>query len=202
MVLMLILLLRLLRRRQGGPWAPPPCGRQIPRDVYGSVVCFSVQVLVFVFWLFVLRFCLWGWYLLWILSPSSPDPCLAFCMCPSSFLVPGWFRRRRVFSFLLFLSGAGETQTPFGGFGVPLVFSSSRTRSPTSTRTACSTPYTTATPRTCFLFFFPFRRRRSLSVLGVSWFCPWVGRFLGCVLGPSLGACVQDDTNAFGWGIG
>ena len=45
-----------------------------------------------------------------------------FCRCPSSFLLSGWIRRRRVFSSLLFLSGAGETQTPFGGFGVPLVF--------------------------------------------------------------------------------
>ena len=63
-----------------------------------------------------------SWYLVWSLSPSSPDPCLVFCRCPFLFFLSGWVRRRRVFSSLLFLSGAGETQTPFGGFGVPLVF--------------------------------------------------------------------------------
>ena len=57
-----------------------------------------------------------------VFEPFKPRPVFGFCMCPSSSLLYGWFRRRRVSSSLLFLSGAGETQTPFGGFGVPLVF--------------------------------------------------------------------------------
>ena len=57
-----------------------------------------------------------------VFKPFKPRPVFGFCMCPSFFLLYGWFRRRRVFSSLLFLSGVGETQTPFGGFGVPLVF--------------------------------------------------------------------------------
>ena len=39
---------------------------------------FSVKVLVFVIWLIVSRFCLWGWYLVWSLSPSNPDPVFGF----------------------------------------------------------------------------------------------------------------------------
>ena len=86
--------------------------------MYGSVVCFSVQVLVFVLWLFVSRFCLWGWSLVWFLSPSSPDPCLAFCLRPSSSSV--WFVSSATF-FLFSLSQALGNPKPLW-FGVPLVF--------------------------------------------------------------------------------
>ena len=84
-----------------------------------------------------------------------------------------------------------------GVWGSPCV-SSSWTRSPIPTRTLSSA--TTPWPRPAPVFF--FRRRRFFffwfgCFLG---FCPCVGRFFGCVFGPSLGGCMQDDTNAFRWG--
>ena len=71
--------------QQGGPWAPPPCIEQIPGDVDGSSVCFPVWSWFLSFGCLFRVFCLWGWYFVWSLSPSSPDPCLVFCMCPSFF---------------------------------------------------------------------------------------------------------------------
>ena len=148
----------------------------------------SLETLMALLFVFLLRswfchlvdciafFCLWGWYLVWFLSPSSPDPCLVF-VCVPLFLVSGLFRRRRVFSCLLFLSGAGETQTPFGGFGVPLVFSSSRTRSPTSTRTSRSAP--TPRPRPAPVFFFS----SSSLVFWVGVFSFWSCRCLWFLVG-------------------
>ena len=102
-----------------------------------------------------------------------------FVCVPLLFLWSGWFRRRRVFSFLLFLSGAGETQTPFGGFGVPLVFSSSRTRSPTSDPYFCA-PTPTPRPRPAPAFFSFFRRRRSFSGSRVFRLCPGGVGFIAC----------------------
>ena len=121
-------------------------------------------------------FCLWRWYLVWSLSPSSPDPCLVF-VCVPFFLLSGWFRRRRVFSSLLFLSGAGETQTPFGGLGFPLCFFDLDAIAHSDPYSELRT-YTMATPRTCLFFFFSFSSSSPLvfrfgcfSVL--SWWC-WV----------------------------
>ena len=76
------------------------------------------MVLVFVLWLIVSRFCLWGWSFVWFLSPSSPDPCLVFCMGPAFFLCLVGFVDA-VFS--LSLSQALGKPKPFW-FGFPLVF--------------------------------------------------------------------------------
>ena len=58
----------------------------------------SLETLKVFMFIFVLRswfrhlvdciafFCLWVWSSVWSLSPSSPDPCLVFCMGPSFFL--------------------------------------------------------------------------------------------------------------------
>ena len=88
-----------------------------------------------------------------VFKPFKPRPVFGFCMCPSFFCV--WFvSSPPCFSCFFFLSGAGETQTPFGGFGVPLVFSSCRTRSPSTTRTSRSAPTSRPRPAPAFFFFF------------------------------------------------
>ena len=146
--------------------------------------------------LIVSRFLSLGWGFCLVFKPFKPRPVFGFCMCPF-FFVSGLFRRRRVFSCLLFLSGAGETQTPFGGFGVPLVFSSCRTRSPSTTRTSRSAPTPRPRPAPAFFFFLPFRRRRSFPVrcllvlvLSVSVFL--VGVFSASGLCFSLCAALKD----------
>ena len=112
----------LLRRRQGGPWAPPPCSVQIPGDVEGSSILFFCCGLGFIIWFFVSRFCLWVWYLVWSLSPSSPDPCLVFVGVPLLFFCLVGFVGA-VFSLLFSFSQVlGKPKPPSGGFGVPLVF--------------------------------------------------------------------------------
>ena len=89
-------------------------------------------------------FCLWGWSLVWFLSPSSPDPCLVSVCVP--FFSCVWFVSSPPCFLLSSLSlRRWGNPNPLRGFGVPLVFSSSRTRSPTSTRTSRSAP----TPRRC-----------------------------------------------------
>ena len=96
--------------------------------------------------------------------------------------------------FYLSLSGAGETQTPFGGFGVPLVFFPSWTRSTSSIRT--SSPSPTSRLRPAPIFF--SRRRRSFSGGG----CSWV---VVVALGPSFEvvlarcACLQTRLTEKGW---
>ena len=106
------------------------------------------------------------------LSPSRPDPCLAsICLSPF-FSCMVCSSTPCVFSFFFSLSlRHWETQTPFGWFGVPLVFSSSSTRSPTSTRTSCWTP----TPRHCPApVFFLFRRRSLFAGSVFLSFLVWV----------------------------
>ena len=58
-----------------------------------------------------------------VCRPSRPDPCTSKCVL-SPLLFPGCLFGivDAVLSSCLFLSGAGETQTPVWGFGVPLVF--------------------------------------------------------------------------------
>ena len=129
------------------------------------------MVLVFVLWLIVSRFCLWGWSFVWFVSPSSPDPCLVFCMCPSFFLCLVGFVAA-VFS--LSLSQALGKPKPIW-FGFPLVFS--WPRSPSTTRTSRTPP----TPRfppapVCVFIFFDVAR-----LSGGCWL--WVAVF---VLGLSL----------------
>ena len=63
-------------------------------------------------------FCLWGWYFVWSLSPSSPDPCLVLFACVLLFFLSGLFVDA-VSS--LSVSQALGNPKPFW-FGVPLVF--------------------------------------------------------------------------------
>ena len=120
------------------------------------------------------------------LSPSSPDPCLVF-VCVPSFCV--WLVSSTP-CFSLSLSQALGKPKPIW-FGFPLVFSSSCTRSPSTTRTLTSARTSRHCPAPVFFFF---RRRRSVSgrcllvlVLSVSVFlvgvfslslvsgwCPWL----------------------------
>ena len=89
-----------------------------------------------------------------VFEPFKPRPVFGFFVwVPPSFCV--WLVSSTPCFLFLFLSGAGETQTPFGGFGVPLVFSSCRTRSPSTTRTSRSAPSPRPRPAPAF-FFFPF----------------------------------------------
>ena len=115
----------LLRRRQGGPWAPPPRDVQVPGDVHGSSCWIFCVGLGLVLCLFVLGYSSLGLVLVWSFSPSRLDPCRYFVWVLLSLFV--WCVRRRRFSLFFFslslslsLSGAGETQTP-SGFGFPLV---------------------------------------------------------------------------------
>ena len=164
MIFMLILLRLggvLLRRRQGGPWAPPPSSEQVPGDVDGSFICFMVLVLSF---FDCIAFLSLGLVYCMVFEPFKPRPVFGFCMCPFSSLLSGCFRRRRVSSSLLFLSGAGETQTPFGGFGVPLVFLRAGRDRPLR---SVHLPLHLHQGHRPHLFFFS---RRSFSGLGVFWF--------------------------------
>ena len=140
----------------------------------------------FCHWLIVSRFCLWGWYIVWFLSPSSPDPYLVFVCVPLLLFCLIVFVDA-VFPFL-FLSGAGETQTPFGEFGVPLVFLRAGRDRPLR---SVHLPLHLHQGHRPHLFFFLFRRRRSFSGLGVFWFLVFV--VVGFL-------AVQDDTIAFRWG--
>ena len=130
-----------------------------------------------------------------VFKPFKPRPVFGFCMCPSFFCV--WFvSSPPCFSCFLFLSGAGETQTPFGGFGVPLVFSSCRTRSPSTIRTSRSAPTPRPRPAPALFFFFR-RRRRSFPVRCLLVLVWWVSVFLVGVFSASglcfsLCAALQD----------
>ena len=66
-----------------------------------------------------------GWCVFWYSEPfkTRPAAVFGFYLSVSSFFsLSGLFVDAVFFFFLLFLSGAGETQTPRRGFGVPLVF--------------------------------------------------------------------------------
>ena len=99
------------------------------------------------------------------MCPLRPDPCQKSCLCrlslSLSFCLSGCFDG----DVFLFLSGAGETQTPFGVWVSPCD-SSSWTRTTCSTRTPCSSLSPRSPPRLVF-FFFLFRRRSRGSFLGV-----------------------------------
>ena len=164
---------QLLRRRRGGPWAPPPRSVQIPGDVDGSSVYSFVVVSVLSSADCFAFFCLWGWALVWFLSPSSPDPCLVF-VCVLHFCVWSCFVAA-VFSLVFSFSQAlGKPKPPLGGLGFPLCFFVQNTFAHFDPYSDLRT-YTMATPRAC-LFFFPFRRRRR------SFFGSGVSRFVLVVL--------------------
>ena len=150
-----------------GPWAPPPCGDEssetllvlclvFVRFLWGGCLDILLVLLVSGVGFFV-------WFgALWDLTLVSQNVCLS-SLCLWLF---GVFADD-VFS--LSLSGAGETQTPFGGFGVPLVFSPSWTRSTSSIRTSAPSPTSRLRPAPVFFVFCFFRRRRSFSGGGCSW---------------------------------
>ena len=94
------------------------------------------------------------------LSPSRPDPCLFFNCLSSSFLsLSGVFVDAVSLSLSLsfFLSQALGKPKPRVGFGFPLVFSASRPRTSSSTRT----PWSSTSPR---LRPAPVFFRRSIAV--------------------------------------
>ena len=130
-------------------------------------------------WVFCLVFFL-SLGLEWCLvcCPSGPDPCYAqvFVVPSFSFLVV-WLVSSTPFFSLLFLSGAGETQTFW--FGFPLVFSSSCPRTTTSTRTPCSSPSPRPSPAPVFFSFFVASLVRwwSVAVCGLGSSLVWV---VGC----------------------
>ena len=79
-----------------------------------------------------------------VFKPFKPRPVFVFFVCvPLLFLcLAGFVDAVFYLLFSSLLSGAGETQTPFGGFGVPLVFlRAGRDRTPW--------------PRPAPVFFFP-----------------------------------------------
>ena len=140
--------------------------------------------------------------------PSRPAPCLLSCLCPLSLSFLFGLFADDVFSFFLSLSQALGKPKPYLGFGFPLVVSSCWTRTSSTTRTPSSALSPRLRPRTCFCFFFPSRRRRSLVCWLVLWrsvaflsgfFCQFVvvGLLfwvcLGCVCSLSLfAACMQE----------
>ena len=152
------------KKRQGGPWAPPPCG---------------VHTSGMLLW-FLSGFCFWLLRSLSVLceavvlsqgsvlfsgplSPSRPDPCLFFnCLSSSFFSLSGAFVDAVSLSLSLSfsLSGAGETQAPCGVWVSPCVLC-------IPAANFVFYPYSVllnfpkASPRTCFVFF----SRRSIAVL-------------------------------------
>ena len=140
---------------QGGPWAPPPCGEKSSETLLVLCLVF-VRFLWDGCWVFCLVFFLslgLEWCLVW--CPLRPDPLFALVFVVPSFSFSGCLgcSPTSFFSLFLFLSGAGEPQTPFGVWGSPCV-SSSRTRTPTSIRTSCSAPLAKSCPAPVFFFFF------------------------------------------------
>ena len=111
-------------------------------------------------------------------EPFKPRPVFGFCMCPSSSLLYGWFRRRRVSSSLS-LRRWGNPNPLRGVWGSPCV-SASWPRSSSWIRTPCSASTPRLRPRTCVFFFF--------RVVVVRWLCGGRSRFCSVSLG--LAVCV------------
>ena len=113
-----------------------------------------------------------------VVSPFKTRPVYVMLLV-SSLSVCLVFQLATFFSLSLSFSGAGETQTPSRGFGVPFVFFSQWTPSPTSIRTSSPSP----TPRPAPVFF---------SFVGVACFSgSGVFRFVLVVLG-FLVVCVTE----------
>ena len=124
--------------------------------------------------LFFLR----GWFVIWYyLSPSRPDPCMNVVGVLFFFLCLVCSRRR--FPLLLLSPRRWGNPNPSWGFGVPLVFSSSRPHSRTSTRSPRSTSTPRSLPRPVFFF-------RSSFALGCGRFVSWCLVLGGQVLGRSV----------------
>ena len=88
---------------------------------------------------------------------QDPTPVRIILGSLSLLLLFGCFLFAVVASLFFSSSGAGETQTA-SRFVVPLVFSSSWTRPPTSTRTPSSTTTSRSTPAPVFFFLSPLCR--------------------------------------------
>ena len=93
-----------------------------------------------------------GWCVFWHLEPFKTRPVFGFLSVSPLFSFLWFVRRRRVFFLLSFSQALGQPK-PFW-FGFPLVFSSSGTRTPLSTRTSCSTPTPRPRPAPVFFSFF------------------------------------------------
>ena len=125
---------------------------------------------------------LWGRYIVWFCALKDLTPVRNIVCCLSLSLFVCLVGSSATFFLFLFLSGAGETQTPFGVWVSPCD-SSSWTRSTSSTRTPSSAPTPRLCPAPVFFIFFLFRRRSSFR-LG----CSWIGvvglvfLVVGCLL--------------------
>ena len=150
----------LLRRRRGGPWAPPPRDVQVPGDVHGSscwiFLCWSWSCFLLVCsGLFVSRVgsCL-------VIQPFKTRPVSVFCLGPSlSFCLvcsPATFFSLFLFFFfsLLSLRRWGNPNPKISPCD-----SSSCARTSTSTRSSSSAHTSRSSSRTCIFFFFLSRRR-------------------------------------------
>ena len=131
---------------------------------------------VWVSWSSGLRCCL-------VWCPLGPAPCSLRCLLSAlSFLFVGMFAGDVFLSVFLSLSGAGETQTPFGVWVSPSV-SSSWTRISSSTRSSSSSPPPRPRPAPAVFFFFFFDAR--------------VGVFCVCVCGSRCLVCVSVCLSVF-----
>ena len=137
-------------------------------------------------WSLGLEFC-------WVCCPLGPDPCQPRCLfCPLSFFGCLEWSPTTFFSISLslslYLSGAGETQTPFGVWVSPSV-SSSWTRNSSSTR--APHVHLGQTQLLSVFFFVPSSSLAGMVVVGLGVSVLRLGGFL--VLSVLL-HCMQDTT--------
>ena len=143
------------KRRQAGPWAPPPCGVNSPGKLLWSLSGFCSLLFRFFCPFFVqpLLFLRGRCLFFWFFEPFTTRPVSGFYLLVLFLFLYGLFVDA-VCSLSLSLSGAGEPQT-FLVWGSPCV-SSSWTRSSPSIRTSSSSPSPRRSPAPVFFF----RRRR------------------------------------------
>ena len=124
-------------------------------------------------------FSLWGWNGVWFVALQDLTPVCPNVWCPL-FLSSCSVVSSAPFSLFLSFSGAGETQTPFRGFGIPLVsLLRGRALRLRPVRLARLLPLGQA-PAPVFFFF--LRRRRSLF---------WWWLVSVCLVSLCLGVCVS-----------
>ena len=115
---------------------------------------------------------LWGRYIVWFCALKDLTPVRNIVCCLSlSLSLVCLVGSSATFFLFFFLSGAGETQTPFGVWVSPCD-SSSWTRTTSSTRTPSSAPTPRLCPAPVFFLFFSFSVVARLSgwdVLGLVW---------------------------------
>ena len=146
--------------------------------------------------------------LVWFLSPSSPDPYLALVCVPLFFSLSGWFRRRRVFSCLLFSLRRWGNPNLFG-LGFPLCFFDPDAIAHFDPYSDLRIVHQGHCPAPAFFFFLSssslgfgsvFARLCSVGVGfpgGCFVLCLWsLGGVLGLGPGRFILRCMQDVTNA------